>query len=58
MILVTIWQNILEVSTVKADTAVKYITMVVCLRVLYYSYYVAFPAINLQLLIGSKSNLW
>lgn len=45
-------------STESMNPAVKCITMTVCSRVLYCSYYVASPAINLSLLIGNKSSLW
>ena len=45
-------------STGSMNPAVKCITMTVCSRVLYCSYYAASPAINLSLLISNKSSLW
>lgn len=45
-------------STESMNPAVKCITMTVCSRVLYCSYYAASPAINLSLLISNKSSLW
>lgn len=45
-------------STESMNPAAKCITMAVCSRVLYCSYYAASPAINLSLLISNKSSLW
>lgn len=58
MILVTIWQNAVQIWTVRL-TQLLNAEMWFCVEtVFYYSYYVPLPAINLGLLIGNNWKSW